>query len=61
MTDPAPFWGLLFHASVHIDLRQDGTWNLTTLLQRGETIRLVSERLKYSDGPVSDETIVAVA
>lgn len=61
MTDSALFRGILFHAGVHIDFRQDRQWSSTTLLHRGETIRLVSERLKDSDGPVSDETIAAVA
>jgi hypothetical protein len=60
MTDPALFQGILFHASVHLDLRQHRPLSSTTLFHRGETIRLVSERLNDSDRLVSDETIAAV-
>jgi hypothetical protein len=60
MNDSALFHGILFHASVHIDKFQGKPWRSTTLLHRGEAIRLVSERLNDSDGTVSDETIAAV-
>jgi hypothetical protein len=61
MTGSALFRGILFHASVHIDGLQNIPWSSTTLLHKGEAIRLVSERLNDSDNPVSDETIGAVA
>jgi hypothetical protein len=60
MTDPALFHGVLFHASVHVEFFQRKAWSATTLFHRGETIRLVSERLSSSNGPVSDNTIAAV-
>ncbi|KAE8447096.1 hypothetical protein EG329_011080 [Mollisiaceae sp. DMI_Dod_QoI] len=60
MTDPALFHGVLFHASVHVNFRQGEPWSATTLFHRGETIRLVSERLNSSDDLVTDNTIAAV-
>ncbi|KUJ08251.1 uncharacterized protein LY89DRAFT_725168 [Mollisia scopiformis] len=61
MSDPALFHGVLFHASVHVESYggRPGS-SISTLFHRGETIRLVSERLNSSDGFVSDETIAAV-
>jgi hypothetical protein len=60
MDDLALLHGILFHASVHIDRFQAGSWSSITFLHRGEAIRLVSERLNDPDGTVSDETIAAV-
>jgi Fungal specific transcription factor domain len=60
INDPALFQGILFHASVHLKLHQGESWERTILTHRGETIRLLSERLKDSDELVSDETIAAV-
>jgi hypothetical protein len=61
MTDPALFEALLFHASVHLDTRENRPWSLTTLFHRGEAIRLVNERLNSSDDPINDVTIAAIA
>ncbi|KAE9381919.1 hypothetical protein N431DRAFT_425487 [Stipitochalara longipes BDJ] len=61
MSDPALFHGILFHASVHGESYEGKPWSPTTLFHRGETIRLVSERLSSSSSFPSDETLAAVA
>jgi hypothetical protein len=61
MSDAALFHGVLFHASVHLESYRVKSWSSATLFHRGETIRLVSERLNDSADVVSDNTIAAVA
>lgn len=60
LIDPALFQSILFHASVHLDHKLNRPWSPTTIYHRGETIRLLNERLITEEAWTDDNMIAAV-
>jgi hypothetical protein len=60
LLDPALFQSILFHASVHLDHRHNRPWSATTIYHRGETIRLLNDRLSSEEAWTDDNMIAAV-
>ena len=62
MTDPALFFATLYHSPAFGAYLRGETQNSTQLLEfRGETIRLVNERLNQPTKDITDKMIASVA
>lgn len=61
LEDPVLLEALYYHSSVHLDERQGKTSSsASTIYHKGESIRLLNERLANSELAVDDATIGAV-
>lgn len=57
MADPALFLATLNVAAIHLDLLQRQPSNPRTLARKGETIRLINEKLTDSTQALTNETV----
>lgn len=60
MTDPVIFLATLNFAAVHLDILQGQYTSPKTLMNKGETIRLINAKLQSSTEALTDTTIGAV-
>jgi hypothetical protein len=60
LMDPVVFESTMFHSSVSLDRAHNRPWSASTLYHRGETIRLLNERLSSGEASTDDSTIAAV-
>ena len=58
--DPVVFESALFHSGVYSDRAHNRPWSESTLYHRGETIRLLNERLSSGGASTDESTIAAV-
>ena len=61
MTDPLLFLATTNFAAAHLDLVRGRECSPRTIVQKGETIRLINLRLQDSATTLSDTTIATVA
>ncbi|OAL49302.1 hypothetical protein IQ07DRAFT_645272 [Pyrenochaeta sp. DS3sAY3a] len=60
LADPGLLATILFHAGVHSDSLYGRPWSQSTLHYRGETIRILNDRLQSSEEAISDSSVAMV-
>ena len=61
MTDPVLFLATVSLAAVHLDILYGRYQSTQILIQKGQTIGVINERIRSGTGAVSDATIAAIA
>lgn len=60
LADPGLLSTILFHAGVHSDSLHGRPWGESTLHYRGETIKILNERLQSGEDAISDSSVAMV-